>query len=241
MNAVAIEISLLASGFLLAGWLCFSKAGRRLAASRNLAPLDATPIRLLQAVLVFMLAACFFISLANALAPRVPESHRLLLATVCFQLGLASGIAANRLLILRDAFDQPSRPRPPLLRLLAAAALVFLLALPPVALSGRLWADFLSFTETPPVPQSLILFFQNSPDLPQKAIFTLLAVAVAPLTEEFIFRGVLYRWLRGRLSAPHALHHPAAAIAARHRRPTVHPPHRGAGHHSHAVQRSGNH
>lgn len=219
MFAVYIEIALCAAGFLLLGWLCVSKAGRQLADIRALAPLDIAPIKILQAILILLIATILFLNLANILAKQIPEQFHTLLAAVGLQLGLATGIAVNWLYIFRENNRgnlSDTAPKVPRRYFLIAAAATCLVALPLVALTSHAWHEILLLLNYDAPPQELVIFFQTIDNLPQKIAFTLVAVLVAPVTEEIIFRGVFYRWLRDKVPPMVALLLPALIFASLH-------------------------
>lgn len=110
--------------------------------------------------------------------------------------------------------------RPPALVPLATAlkegALTFLTALPIVFAAGFLWKALLQLVGVDAGPQEIVKLFSASEDKAAITSMIVLAVLVAPVVEELIFRVGLFRWLRGRTGRALTLLLPAAAFAVLH-------------------------
>lgn len=94
--------------------------------------------------------------------------------------------------------------------------LAFTTLLPIVWLVNLGWQATLDRLDIPAPPQDLVVLFARTGDIPSLAIMIVLAVLVAPVTEELIFRVGLFRWLRTRSLRGVALFVPAAGFAALH-------------------------
>jgi membrane protease YdiL (CAAX protease family) len=94
--------------------------------------------------------------------------------------------------------------------------LAFTALLPVVWLVNVGWQAALARLEIPAPPQDLVLLFARSGDTASLAIMVVLAVVIAPVTEELVFRVGLFRWLRTRPLRGVALFVPAAGFAALH-------------------------
>lgn len=80
---------------------------------------------------------------------------------------------------------------------------LFIMFLPVVWIATLLWSNVLSGLEAAGViegyaPQELITLFQNGGDAFAIVVLVLMAVIVAPLVEEIIFRGCIYRFLKSQ-------------------------------------------
>ncbi len=94
--------------------------------------------------------------------------------------------------------------------------LAFLALLPVVWLVNLGWQGLLSRLDIPAPPQDLVALFARSGDTPSLVIMLVLAVLIAPVTEEIVFRIGLFRWIRTRSLRGVALFLPAAGFALLH-------------------------
>ena len=143
------------------------------------------------------------------------------------QLGALAGLGHAWFWHLRPskrAAPAPPPPAPaaaPLPGLSVPAALregffAFTTLLPIVWLVNFGWQALLERLDIPAPPQELVSLFARTGDFPSLVIMVGLAVVVAPVTEELVFRVGLFRWLRTRPPRGVALFVPAAAFAALH-------------------------
>ena len=128
------------------------------------------------------------------------------------QLGWLLGCIGHRLRFERGAGADVPRGR----AFLASGAATFLIAWPLVTLSGLAWRFFLQAAGVVLERQPMIDLFSraNSPGV--IALMILLAVVIAPVTEELVFRGGLFRYVRGRTSRTFAIMGPALIFGAFH-------------------------
>lgn len=179
-----------------------------------------------------MLLACLIV-VAGGLAGQITASHFgrtsfppaadgtmglfHVVAGAGFQLGLLAGLLAARLALHRPRAE--SLPAEPGLGAWAAVgfgALTFVAALPPIWLASLVWRMLLDWLGIEAPPQDIVLFFANNGDTRALVVMMLLAVGIAPLVEELLFRAGLFRWLRTRTSRPASLLLPALIFASLH-------------------------
>jgi membrane protease YdiL (CAAX protease family) len=91
----------------------------------------------------------------------------------------------------------PSAPQPGT-SVVKAGATTFLIALPLLLITATLWKLALVALDLPTERQSLIDMFRNAESPLMLAVLIGLAVVVAPVTEELVFRAGLFRFLRSR-------------------------------------------
>ena len=77
-----------------------------------------------------------------------------------------------------------------------SGAVTFLVSLPVLLLAANLWELIINASGLPTERQSLIAMFANADSPLLLAIMITLAVVIAPLTEELVFRAGLFRYLR---------------------------------------------
>lgn len=111
--------------------------------------------------------------------------------------------------------------RPPVLGATTGAAIReggigFLVFFPLIALVGLGWNWLLESSGVDVTPQELVLLLGGMSDPLPISLLVLLVVAFAPLTEEAIFRGGLFRFLCHRMSLRAALAISAAVFAGIH-------------------------
>jgi hypothetical protein len=142
-----------------------------------------------------------------------------------FQLGLLAGLAhawfwhlrpERRIRILPPV--EPSPPHAPAAPgfILRGGFITFLIALTVVGPTSLLWQGLLDRMGIDTKPQDMITLFSQTGDAVALAFMIVLAVLVAPLTEELAFRVGLFRWLRTRTFRGVALFGPAIVFAAIH-------------------------
>jgi uncharacterized protein len=128
------------------------------------------------------------------------------------QLGMLAGVWLY--------WSRPERDPPRFLpirrNIFLAGAATFLLSLPILILIAALWAGLLQAVGLPTDRQSLIGMFANAESPWMLGIMFTLAVVIAPLTEELIFRAGLFRYFRTRLPRWLALVGPALFFASLH-------------------------
>ncbi len=93
---------------------------------------------------------------------------------------------------------------------------VFLIIVPIVVVVARGWELVLKLCHLPVDKQDLIGMFANTKSPWTLAIMITLAVVIAPITEEMVFRGGIFRYLRTRMPRWIAMLGPALVFAALH-------------------------
>jgi len=207
-----IEGLLILAGLVLALRLVWSPADRRAPA---LLPAWDIPLNdfflLLWLVLVGGLAGQFGVNLLQRVHP-LDRTHLAIIGTAAFHAGMLLGMVAHQMIFTRAPARLP----------LAFAGSVrhglatFLIALPVLTIVSLLWQWLLQLCHIPPENQEAIdlLRLTSSPVL--RFCLMTLAVIVAPITEELIFRAGLFRYLRTRVPRWAALLLPAMLFASLH-------------------------
>lgn len=229
---------LIEAGFVLAGATFLVLRVRRLPG--RFLGLDASPLTpsKLRASEIFLGAAFAFggaMILQQVVAVTAgpwfppPEDGSLgffhVLAGGGFQLGLLAGLAHAWFWHLRPSRRarqippvEPSPPHAPasLGLILRGGFLTFIIALAVVGPTSLLWQQLLETLGIEAKPQDMITLFSQTGDTFSLLGMIVLAVVVAPLTEEISFRVGLFRWLRTRTLRGVALFAPAIVFAAIH-------------------------
>lgn len=146
--------------------------------------------------------------------PPAPADQ--LLFGLAFQLGMLLAVAALAF-FLQPGSSEINAPHPlPRQGTLLLGSLAFLAALPVTTAVGLAWQYGLNAFDYPIAPQEItdLLSFDQPPAL----LFTviIMAVIVAPVTEELVFRAGLFRYLRTRIHPVLAYALPALIFALLH-------------------------
>jgi membrane protease YdiL (CAAX protease family) len=127
-----------------------------------------------------------------------------MLSTAAFQLGMLCAVAA---LPLNLSGLKPD---------LRGGAVTFLISLPLVTLANLVGLGVLKLTGLPAEEQDLLQLFARANSAPMLATLIFLAVVMAPLTEELLFRATIFRFLRTRTPRWLSLLLPGVVFAALH-------------------------
>ncbi len=215
LPVVLFELSLIIIGIVLLWRLVLSPSAR--------ARLRSTPAQLapwtvslrdffLCAALIAAsgLVASFIVGLL--IAPfDLSADARTILNSAAFQLGLLIGPAFAPLDLGHPAL------RPPLPRSVFVSGLVtFLIALPVVTAVNLLSLYLLDLAGLPAQQQDLLRLFAEADSSALLAVMIALAVLVAPIAEELLFRATFFRFLRQRAPRLIALLLPGTIFAALH-------------------------
>lgn len=161
-------------------------------------------------IIIAGLSASFAAGLLLTLTHLSPD-NKTIIASAAFQLGLLTGPA-----LLPLGFGHPPL-RPPLDRATWISGLgTFLIAMPVVTLASLLWPELLKLCHLPADQQDILRMFLAADSNAILALLVVLAVLVAPISEELLFRGVFFRYLRTRVPKWVAVLAPAAFFAALH-------------------------
>jgi len=212
--AGSIELVLAGTGLVLLWRLVLSPAARARRAPSPLADWTA-PISEFLFFIVFILAGSFVLAAASSLALR-QLAWRGDAATVftgaAAQLGMLGGVALYRLRADRTSLRAILPDR----RIMLAGAATFLMSLPLLMLTAKGSEFILEQLGLPTDKQDLVHMFAQADSKGLLAIMITLAVIIAPLTEELVFRAGLFRYARTRMPRALALLLPAVFFASLH-------------------------
>lgn len=212
---VVLELSLLILGLVLLWRLVVSPSARtRLrAAPPQLAPWHVS-LRdfFLCAALIVAAGLAFSFAAGLLLAPfDLSADAKTILGSAAFQLGLLLGPAFAPLDLGHPAL------RPPLPRRVFLSGLVtFVIALPLVTGVNLLSLYLLDLAGLPAQQQDLLRLFAEADSSALLATMIALAVLIAPIAEELLFRATFFRYLRTRVPRLVALLLPGTIFAALH-------------------------
>lgn len=197
--ATLLEYLLLAVG-LVVWWRTVLRIEARKAyalAGPRLKPWDTGPTEfLLYAFVIF--GAGLLASFASGLVLSrfsVSNDAKTILSTGAFQLGMLVAVAALPLDIRKSGFTSGNSGIAADLR---TGAVTFLISLPIVTAANLLGLGLLKLTGLPAEEQDLLRLFARADSSAMLATLIFLAVVMAPLTEELLFRATLFRFLRTR-------------------------------------------
>jgi uncharacterized protein len=111
---------------------------------------------------------------------------------------------------------QPVHPRIPVRLVVPMGVLTFAAVLPVMTLVAVAWQYLLERLGVPIAKQDLVDIFRKVDDLPKLIVMISIAVVVAPVMEEFVFRAGVFRHLRTRVPRIVALSMTAVLFAAMH-------------------------
>jgi membrane protease YdiL (CAAX protease family) len=167
----------------------------------------------------FVLAGAFLGQfLALAMLPvlgTVTANTRVIIAGAGFQGGMLAGCIAFRWGPWFRASAAPTWTREPV-SILLAGIVTFLIAVPLVFITGVAWRFVLERFNINASPQELFDVFGNAKSPAPIILLIVIAAIIAPLSEEWIFRGSIFRYARGRLPRWAALVVPACLFGALH-------------------------
>ena len=140
--------------------------------------------------------------------------------------GMQVGILAvfGYYLVARSEWFRPNRPNTRQIsawRSLAIGVFLFLASFPVILLTGYGWALVIEFLNQigwsiPYEPQPVVEILSGETTVMVRIVLVLMATVSAPIVEELLFRGAIYRFLKGRLSTMSAVALSAALFAAVH-------------------------
>jgi uncharacterized protein len=218
MSPVAVFVLALESAFALGGavllWrLVLSPTARAQRPAPALPPWRPTPVEVFT-FLAFVLGGALVITavgstLVRALGAR--GDNATVLTGACAQLGLLTGV-----LLFRYVVRMPSVPSPARSSILTSGAVTFLVSLPLLMLTAKVSEVLLRLTGLPTERQDLVGIFAGAESPLMMVVMITLAVVIAPLTEELVFRAGLFRIMRGLVPRWFAVIGPAVFFAALH-------------------------
>jgi membrane protease YdiL (CAAX protease family) len=193
--ALGLEFGMGGVGLILAlRWL--TPAARAARRSSPLPPWNGNASDLL-VFLLFVLGGVFLFARMMPFFLRYtawsPQA-RLVAMTAAFEAGLLLGIASFHFGYRRLGGGMAPRP----LRTLLEGGAVFMVALPLVFAATYLWRALLLAVGLPVGNQDSLQLFASLHSWVSRIIFSILAILMAPLCEELIFRLALFRFFRDR-------------------------------------------
>jgi membrane protease YdiL (CAAX protease family) len=177
--------------FLVAGVYIYVSLLRQISARR--ANPDAPPVRTFdwpEAVLAFLLASFFLLTLAGASSHNVPRMRtRDLIASAALTIGLLLALAGFLRLRRFDLDSLGGFSKLGFFRTAVTGGVLMLAAYPLIFLADIVTQRLL---RSAPQKQAIVEMFSESSTLEQRVLIIVLAVSLAPLAEEFIFRFFIY-------------------------------------------------
>lgn len=138
-------------------------------------------------------------------------------SALLFQGALLAGLAHAWFWHLRKTPHPPRQtPRWPASRVVGAAFVTFAVSALVAGGTSVLWAQFLTWIGVEVDSQEVVRLLVKEGDLQVFGCLLLGAVVFAPFTEEMLFRGILFRWLRTRVPRSLALLLPAVLFGLAH-------------------------
>lgn len=163
-----------------------------------------------------VLAGAFIGQLLLAMMPVADPDNQIIAQSAGFQGGLLLGILAATRALKRTAAPALQEERGPAASPLLAGLLTFLACLPVVTLVSWIWNLLLERLGFPTDRQEMLGIFTRAESPAMIALVIFLAVVVAPVVEELVFRAGLFRFLRLRLPRVVALTLPAVIFGSLH-------------------------
>jgi membrane protease YdiL (CAAX protease family) len=187
--------------FLVAGVYIYVSLMRQIAV--RVSNPDAAPVRTFgwpEAVLAVFLASFFLLTLAGGPSHNVPRMrNRDLIASAALTIGLLLAVAGFLRLRRFDLNSLGGFSKIGFFRTVVTGGVLILAAYPLIFLADVVTQRLL---RSAPQRQAIVEMFSESSTLEQRILIIVLAVSLAPLAEEFIFRFFIYGVLRryfGRL------------------------------------------
>lgn len=210
----ALELGMLLAGLALLWRLVLSPAARM---RRGTSPLEPWPAPI-NSFLLFLLYIFLGTMFAALVAPLISRQLPLkgdaltIFNGAAAQFGMIAGVVAYHFRVERLRLDIS----PPRAALLPSGLATFLISLPILAVTSLAWQAFLELSGLPAQRQDLIRMFAHADSIGLLLTMTALAVVIAPIAEELVFRAGLFRYFRTRMSRSVALVAPALFFAVLH-------------------------
>ena len=138
--------------------------------------------------------------------------HQLILGTTALHGGMLLGMAGYRFSFgwrqPRLTFAFPNALR--------SGLVTFLITLPVITLVSLLWQGLLKLCHVTPSPQESIELLRHTDSVAFRVTLVLVAILVAPISEELLFRAGLFRYMRTHVPRWIALLVPALLFAVLH-------------------------
>ncbi len=224
VTVLALEGVLYLAGLvvLITGWRR-SRASTSAAVRGEIGTLTLPLSDLLLAAFAVVVGALLLQSAVGGLARALPHaltSDAWLVAQGCgFQLGLLSGALLGHRLTSVNRREAPAPSASAAVSTRSAigrGALLFLASLPLVFVAAMAWQAGLHAAGFPTDQQEMVDLVRNADSPALVLLIALLAVVLAPVAEELVFRAGLFRYLRTRVPRSVALTAPSLLFAALH-------------------------
>ncbi|MCC7487892.1 MAG: CPBP family intramembrane metalloprotease [Burkholderiales bacterium] len=212
--AIAVELTLAAGGLVLLWRVVFSAAARAAPRPAGLPAWEVSVADFLT-FLVLVMAGSFIAAATAGLVGKalaLKGSAASVLNGSAAQLGMLAGVVLHRRRLVGSALA----PRKSWRGVIVAGATTFLVAIPLLLATAHAWEYVLKLLGLPAERQDLIGMFAEVDSPALLAIMIALAVIIAPLTEELVFRAGVFRYLRTRMPRAVALLLPAVVFALLH-------------------------
>lgn len=209
-----LELVMLFSGLVLLWRLVLSPTARL---ERGQSPLEAwnAPVN---SFLLFLLYIFIGTIMAALIAPLISRQLPLrgdaltIFNGAAAQFGMIGGVIGYHFSVERLRLDVA----PPRAAALPSGVATFLISLPILTATSLAWQAFLELSGLPAQRQDLIRMFAHADSIGLLLTMTGLAVVIAPIAEELVFRAGLFRYFRTRMSRSVALVTPAIFFAVLH-------------------------
>jgi len=212
--AIAFELTLAAVGLVLLWRVVFSPAARTQPRAAGLAAWDVSLPDFLTFLLLVM-AGSFIAAAVAGLTGKALALHGNAAAVLngsAAQLGMLAGVLLHR----RSVTAPPLAAERSRRGVLASGVATFLVSIPLLLATAHTWEFLLKLAGLPAERQDLIGMFAEVDSPVLLTIMITLAVLIAPLTEELVFRAGVFRYLRTRIPRSLALLLPAVVFALLH-------------------------
>ncbi len=209
-----LELTLAAAGALLLWRIALRPGARRMHPVVRLTPWNATVVDFLKFGL-FVLLGSFIAAIGSTLIVKYLPfrgDEVTVFNGAAAQLGMLLGVVAYRAQAANVAAPPPPLPTGTFI----SGVATFVIALPVLIATAKAWEVFLEVCGLPTEKQDLIAMFANADSAWMVTIMLALAIVIAPLTEELIFRAGLFRYFRTRMPHWVAVLAPAIFFATLH-------------------------
>lgn len=209
-----LELAMLFAGLVLLWKLVLSPTARR---TRTASPLVAwnAPLANFIVFILAVFAGTILVGFAGAAVARqlaLTGDRMTVFNGAAAQIGMLAGVAFYHFKVERIRSSNARGG----LDVFKYGLVTFLIALPVLAVTSLAWQVFLDLTGLPAERQDLIRMFSHADSFVLLGTMTVLAVVVAPVTEELIFRAGLFRYFRTRMPRVVAMVAPAVFFALLH-------------------------
>ncbi len=208
----AIELALSLAGLALLCRFVVERAGGR--GGSQLARWEIAPVDF--ALLVWGVFVAGYLAMlvagGGAALFRLGSDLRMIVGGAALPLGLIAGCAAFH----RNRWPRDTRLELPRAGFMNAGAAVFLIAFPLVGSVAFAWQYLLERAGLTAELQEVVEVYLRLDTVGAQLAMAVVAVMLAPVAEELVFRGVVFRYARGRLPRWGALLLPAAVWASLH-------------------------